>query len=197
MVRYRAIVKAELTGKFSQRSLWQIAEIYKRRYEWDKVVENYNAIITITPSGYYADRARSAKADIQEYRRLIDEKRRRIHNNGTLYAQGHAPEHYRTTAQALYDVAESYEQLLDNNSESTWCAEGIYQQAVCYRGIREFAKAYEGFKARMNLGRDVEYYQQAEQIIRELETDKGGNGYEFDIEQEAGTSDQDLDDHRV
>ena len=96
----------------------------------------------------------------------------------------------------LDQAIDAYQELFDNNPESIWRAEGIYQQAACYREVRKFTKAYEGFKAYMNLGRDVEYYQQAEQIIRELETDKGGNGYEFDIEQEAGTSDQEPDDRR-
>ncbi|MDE0043350.1 MAG: hypothetical protein OXT74_15025, partial [Candidatus Poribacteria bacterium] len=64
----------------------------------------------------------------------------------------------------------------------------FYHQAVCNRGFREFAKAYVEFNAYMNLGRDVEYYQEAEQIIRELETDKDGDRYEFDIEQGVGTS---------
>ncbi|MDE0503851.1 MAG: tetratricopeptide repeat protein [Candidatus Poribacteria bacterium] len=375
---YRAIVKAEPTGKLAQRSLWQIAEIYRRRYEWDKVVEIYNAIIAIEPSTYYGERAKSAKVDSLKYRRLIDEKRGRIHKNGTLYAEDNAPEHYRATVQALYDVAESFEQLgdypeaityyqriadefpddekapaaltkigeihfyklyeyqggwpahskvieiypdsyeatqavrivkethrelesifqyreeigkhryenteksyanprkmfanqryryrqtdlvvqayqiiarrwedlrnypmaiatyrelagelpykrfaaadaryqigrlyqlngqldqaidayqelFDNNPESMWCAEGIYQQAVCYREVREFTKAYEGFKEYMKLGRDVEYYHEAERAIRELETDKDGDWCESEIEQKAGTTDQDPIDHR-
>ena len=74
---YRAIVKAEPTGKYAQRSLWQISEIYRRRYEWDEVIENYNAIITVAPSGYYAERAKSGIADMRKYRGLIDEEQRK------------------------------------------------------------------------------------------------------------------------
>lgn len=70
---YRAIAKAEPTGKFAQRSLWQISEIYRRRYEWDTVVENLNTIIAIESSSYYGDRAKSAKSDIRKYRGLIEE----------------------------------------------------------------------------------------------------------------------------
>ena len=47
----------------------------------------------------------------------------------------------------------------------------------------------------MDLGRDAEYYQEAEGIIGQLEIDEDGDGYEFDVEQEAGTSDQDPNDH--
>ena len=41
----------------------------------------------------------------------------------------------------------------------------------------------------------LEYYREAEQIIGQFEIDEDGDGYEFDVEQEAGTSDQDPDDY--
>ena len=63
---YREIVKANPTGKYAQRSLWQMSEIYKRRYQWDKIIESYEAILAVSPSGYYADRAKSAIADIRK-----------------------------------------------------------------------------------------------------------------------------------
>jgi tetratricopeptide (TPR) repeat protein len=375
---YRATVKADPTGNYAQRSLWQISEIYSRRYEWDKVVESYNAITAIAPLSYYGDRAKSGVTDMRTYRGLIEEAQRKYQEYSALYAQDGARENYDKAAQALYDVAESYEklgdypeaithyelvvdefpdyekapmaltkigeihfyklfdyrggwpaynkviemypdtydatkairllketdrtltgiaqnqaeiqryeskkatdnisterrivpseryciyyidivvhcfqfigrrwedlrnypsaivayrtlvderphnesvaadarhqigrlyqlngqldqaidayqELYDKSPESLWRAEGIYQQAVCYREIREFTKAYEGFKAYMNLGRDVEYYQEAEQVIRELEMDKDGDGYKSDIGQETGTPDQDPNRHK-
>lgn len=374
---YRAVAKAAPTGKLAQRSLWQISEIYSRRYDWDKVIESYNAITAIAPLSYYGDRAKSAIADMRKYRGLIEEAQRKYKEYSALYVQNNARESYDVAAQALYDVAESYEklgdypqaithyqrvveefpdyekapmaltkigeihfyklfdyrggwhaynkviemypdsydatyagrllketdrtlteiaqnqaeirryrsksvidyiptdrriisgeryvprindivvqcyqfigrhwedlrnypsaivayrtladelsykkfaaadaryqigrlyqlnrqfdqaidayrELFDNNPESLWRAEGIYQQAVCYREIRETTKAYLGFRAYMNLGGDAEYYQEAEQIIREFELEEDGDGYEFDVEQEAGTSDQDPNDH--
>lgn len=86
---------------------------------------------------------------------------------------------------------EAYQELLDNHPDSAERSEAIYRQAVCYREIREFAKAYEGFKAYMSLGPDAEYYQEVEQIVRQFEMDEDGNGYKSYIEQDAGTSDQD------
>ena len=374
---YRAIVKAEPTGKYAQRSLWQISEIYRRRHEWDSIIKSHEAILAIAPSGYYGDRAKSGIAHIRTYRRLSQEERRKYQNYSALYAQDNARENYDLAAQALYDVADSYEQLADYpeaiahyqrvvdefpdyekapvaltkigdiyfyklfdyaggwpvykkviemypdsydafrlvqllketrlclneiakyNAEIRRCrndsakksyvggrrrlpnqeysfhyadtvvqafqsiarcwenlrnysgaivayreladqfpykkfAAGdaryhigrlyqlsgqlehaieayqrlfdhypeplwpynavVYLQAVCYREIREFTKAYEGFKAYMSLGRDVEYYQKAEEIVRQFETDEDGDGYKFYIEQEAGTSDRDPND---
>ena len=361
---YRAIVKTDPIGKPAHRSLWQIAEIYKRRYEWNTVVENLNAIIAIEPSSYYADRAKSAIADMRTHRGLIEKSQRKYREYSALYSQNHARENYDMAAQALYDVAENYDELgdypeaitnyelvvdrfpdlekapaaltkigeiyfyrwydyqggwpvymkviemypdsyekteaerllketdrtlteiaqnhaeikryrrkkameyektepvilpneryggryvdivvlclqyigrrwedlrnypsaiaayrtlvdeppqkefaaadaryqigriyqlngqldqaieayqdlFDNNPDSEWRSEGIYQQAVCYRDIWEFTKAYLRFRAYMNLGRNAEYYQEVEQIIRDFDMDEGGDGYEFDVE---------------
>ena len=77
---------------------------------------------------------------------------------------------------------------MDNNPDSGKRSEGVYQQAVCYRRIGEFTKSYEGFKAYMNLGADAEYYQEAEQNVRQFEMDEDGDGYKSYIEQESGTS---------
>ena len=375
---YRAIAKAEPIGKFAQRSLWQISEIYRRHYEWDKVDEIYNAIITIAPASYYGDQAKNAKSDIRKYRGLIEEAQLKYQHHSALHAPNIALESYGIAAQALYDVAENYDKLgdypeaiahyefvvdefpdyekapealtkigeihfyklydykggwpvyhkviemypdsydatkairllketdrtlteiaqnqleikryrskkaieyeetgrkilhderyslpryvdivvlcfqflarrwedlrhypraivtyralvdeqpdkklavadaryqigrlyqlngqldqaieayqdlFDNNPDSKWHNEAIYQQAVCYRDIREITKAYLGFKAYMALGRDAEYYQEAERIIGQFEIDEDGDGYEFDVEQKAGTSDQDPDDY--
>ncbi len=374
---YRAIIKAEPAGEYAQRSLWQITEIHRRRYEWDVVVENYSAIIDLAPSSYYGDRAKSGISDMRKYRGLIEEKRRRYQNYSALYAQDNEQENYDIAAQALFDVADSYEQLgdypeaiahyqrmveefsehekapvaltkigeincyklydyqggwyvsnkliemypdtydatkavrllketsrhleeialnqaeikpyqsrkameyeedgrkilrsesycvyyvdntvqcyqfiarrwedlgnypgaivayrrlvdelphkrfavadaryqigrlyqltgqldqaidayqdlFDNHPESTWCAEAIYQQAVCYREIREFAKAYAGFKAYVSLSLDVKFYREAQRIIAQFEMDEDGDGYKFYVEQEAGTSDQDRTDY--
>ena len=91
----------------------------------------------------------------------------------------------------LERAIEAYQKLLDKHPDSYyWCVRGVYQQAVCYREIREFTKSYEGFKAYMSLGPDVEYYKEAEQIVRQFEMDQDNDGYKYYIEQDAGTSDQ-------
>ena len=110
---YREIVKAEPNGEYALRALLRMSEIYKKRREWDKVIECYESILTITPSGYYAERARSAIADARKYRRLIEENRSRYRKYSALYAQESNSTHRRIAAQALYDVANGYEQLGD------------------------------------------------------------------------------------
>ena len=91
---------------------------------------------------------------------------------------------------------EAYEALFENAPESTWRNEAVYQQAVCYRSIREFGSAYEGFKAYMSITKgDTPYLREAEQIVRQYELDQDEDGYKFYEEQEAGTSDQDANSH--
>ena len=108
-------------------------------------------------------------------------------------------------ANALYQVGSLYQQngqyeraiqayddLLENAPQSTWLNESVYQQAVCYRAIREFGSAYKGFKTYMSLSKgDRPYLREAEQIVRQYELDQDNDGYKFYQEQESGTSDQD------
>ncbi len=87
---------------------------------------------------------------------------------------------------------QAYEDLFENSPESVWRNEAVYQQAVCYRAIREFGAAYEGFKAYMSSTKgDQPYIREAEQIVRQYELDQDQDGYQFYQEQQEGTSDQD------
>ncbi len=87
---------------------------------------------------------------------------------------------------------QAYDDLFENSPESIWRNDAVYQQAVCYRAIREFGEAYEGFKAYMSSTKsDQRYFREAEQMVRQFELDQDADGYQFYKEQEAGTSDQD------
>jgi tetratricopeptide (TPR) repeat protein len=109
-----------------------------------------------------------------------------LYRTGTLHQQN-----------GEYERAiEAYNNLFTNAPESVWRNEAVYQQAVCYRSIREFGDAYEGFKAYMSITKgDTPYLREAEQIIRQYELDQDSDGYKFYEEQEAGTSDQDANSH--
>ena len=86
----------------------------------------------------------------------------------------------------------AYEDLLQNSPESIWRNEAVYQQAICYRAIREFRSAYEGFKTYISLTKgETPHLREAQQILRQFELDQDQDGYMFYEEQEEGTSDQD------
>ena len=84
----------------------------------------------------------------------------------------------------------AYELLFLKSPESVKRNEGIYRQAVCYEEIGEFIKAYEGYKVYMSLVENKQFYNQAQQKIRQMEHDGDGDGYPLYKEQEAGTSDE-------
>ncbi|MCH8289922.1 tetratricopeptide repeat protein [Candidatus Poribacteria bacterium] len=91
---------------------------------------------------------------------------------------------------------EAYEDLFKNSPESTWRNEAVYQQAVCFRAIREFSLAHRAFKAYMSINKGpTPYSREAEQIVRQMELDQDGDGHMLYKEQEAGTSDQDPNDY--
>ena len=85
--------------------------------------------------------------------------------------------------------------MLELAPESNRRPDAVYQQAVCYRAIREFGKSYEGFKAYMSVDKEGRYYREAEQIVRQYELDQDNDGHKFYEEQEAGTSDRDAKDY--
>ena len=89
----------------------------------------------------------------------------------------------------------SFKDMLKKAPESTWRDEAVYQLAVCYRAIREFGEAYDGFKAYMSIDKEGKYYREAEQIVRQYDLDQDGDGFKFYVEQEAGTSDKDPNDN--
>jgi tetratricopeptide (TPR) repeat protein len=100
----------------------------------------------------------------------------------------------------LENAISGYETLFERAPQSIWRDECVYQQAVCYRGIREFELAYEGFKTYMSLAgshsiEKLRYYREADQIVRQLEQDQDEDGFMFYQEQEDGTSDRDPDDN--
>ncbi len=97
---------------------------------------------------------------------------------------------YQQSAQ--YERAiDAYGDLFDDAPESTWRNEAVYQQSVCFRSIREFGNAYEGFKTYVSLTKgDRSYLREAEQIVRQYELDQDQDGILFYQELENGTSDQ-------
>lgn len=149
----------------------------------DLVVQNYQQI------------ARNWKAllnypnAIETYKVLIlDLSHKKFAISDALYRVGAL---YQQSGQ--YERAiQAYDDLLEDAPQSTWLNESIYQQAVCYRAIREFGSAYKGFKTYMSLTKgDTQYFREAEQIVRQYELDQDNDGYKFYQEQESGTSDQD------
>ena len=111
MKLYLEVIERDAKGKYAQRAHYQIAEIYKRQYEWDKATEHYQAIVALAPTGYYANEAKSGTANIRKNRQIIKDKRAEYQNYKALYDADPNAETFNIAAEALYEVARAYEAL--------------------------------------------------------------------------------------
>ena len=203
---------AETLLKNAETTLTEIAQDQAdiKKYTNQKALDYINAGRDVLPSDLYvagyAERIaqnfqnigsgwvkmRNYPAAIAAYRKLSENlSYKKFHAADALFRIGDL---YQKDGQYQRAIA-SFQDMLDKAPESTWRDEAVYQQAVCYRAIREFKEAYRGFKAYMSLDKEGKYYREAEQIVRQYELDQDGDGFEFYVEQEAGTSDKDPNDN--
>lgn len=117
MALYLEVIERDTKGKYAQRAHYQIAAIYKRRYDWDKATEHYQAIVELAPTGYYANEAKSGTANIRKNREIIKTKRAEYQNYKAIYENEPTDETFNIAAEALYEVARAYEGL-ENYTEA-------------------------------------------------------------------------------
>ena len=148
MKLYLEVIERDAKGKYAQRAHYQIAEIYKRQYEWDKATEHYQAIVALAPTGYYANEAKSGTANIRKNRQIIKDKRAEYQNYKALYDQDGSDETFNIAADALYEVARAYEGL-ENYPEAIRNYE---------RMVAEFAEHSKAPQAQFQIG-NIYFYE--------------------------------------
>lgn len=114
---YSEVIERDTKGKYAQRAHYQIAKIYKRRYDWDNATEHYQAIVALEPTGYYTNQANSGMANIRKQREVIKVKRAEYQNYKAIYDSSPTDETFNMAAEALYEVARAYESL-ENYTEA-------------------------------------------------------------------------------
>ncbi len=148
MALYLEVIERDAKGKYAQRAHYQIAEIYKRKYEWDKATEHYQAIVALAPTGYYANEAKSGTANIRKNRQIIKDKRAEYQNYKALYDADPKDETFNIAAEALYEVARAYEGL-ENYPEAVRNYE---------RMVEEFTKHGKAAQAQFQIG-NIYFYE--------------------------------------
>ena len=108
------VIERDAKGKYAQRAHYQLAEIYKRQHNWDKVTQHYQAIVDIATTGYYANEAKNAIAHIHKNREVIRAKNAEYHKYTARYQQDATEENLNGAAEALYEVARAHEKIGDN-----------------------------------------------------------------------------------
>ena len=63
---YLEIIAQDSNGKYALYSHFHAAAIYKKRFEWNKSTEYYQAIVDLAPAGYLESRAKSSITDIRK-----------------------------------------------------------------------------------------------------------------------------------
>ena len=114
---YSEVVERDTKGKDAQRAHYQIAKIYKHRYDWDNATTHYQAIIALDPTGYYAREAKSGMLNIRKNQEIIKAKRAEYQNYKAIYDNEPTDETFNMAAEALYEVARAYESL-ENYTEA-------------------------------------------------------------------------------
>ena len=117
MALYLEVIERDTQGKYAQRSHYQIAKIYKRRYDWDKAVAHYEAIIALDRTSYYAKEAETEITNIRRNREIIKTKRAEYQNYKAIYDNEPTDETFSIAGEALYEVARAYENL-ENYTET-------------------------------------------------------------------------------
>ena len=147
MSLYLEVIERDTKGKWAQRAHFQIAKIYKRRYDWDKATEHYQAIVALDPTGYYANEAKSGTANIRKNREIIKAKRAEYQNYKAIYDSSPTDETFNIAAEALYEVARAYESL-ENYTEAIRNYE---------RMVEEFPEHSKASQAQFQIG-NVYFY---------------------------------------
>ena len=134
MALYLEVIERDTKGKYAQRAHYQIAKIYKRRYDWDKATEHYQEIVALDPTGYYANEAKTGTANIRKNREIIKAKRAEYQNYKAIYDNEPTDETFTIAAEALYEVARACEGL-ENYTEAIRNYERLVEE------FPEYAKA--------------------------------------------------------
>ena len=114
---YLDVIERDTKKKYAQRAHYQIAKIYKRRYDWDHATEHYQAIMALDSTGYYANEAKNSMANIRKNREIIQTKWAEYQNHKAIYDNSPTDETFNAAAEALYEVARAYESL-ENYTEA-------------------------------------------------------------------------------
>ncbi|MDE0398938.1 MAG: tetratricopeptide repeat protein [Candidatus Poribacteria bacterium] len=144
---YLEVIERDTEGKYTQRAHYQVAKIYKRRYNWDKAIEHYQAIVALDHTGYYAKEARVGTANIRRNREVIKTKRAEYQNYKAIYDSTPTDETFNIAAEALYEVARAYESL-ENYTEAIRNYERL---------VEEFPKHSKAAQAQFQVG-NVYFY---------------------------------------
>lgn len=100
-------------------------------------------------------------------------------------------EMYHLDQARYFEAVDAYKSFIKYHPTYFRREEASYNMAICYESLRQYAEAYDTYKAYRDTYAEGKYSKQAELKVRQYEFDEDGDGYPYYKEAAAGTSDTD------
>ncbi|RKU15961.1 hypothetical protein C6501_05890 [Candidatus Poribacteria bacterium] len=110
---YTETVVKDSNGIYAQRAHLEIAKIYMRRYQFNKAIEHYQAILKLANIGYYPSLAKDGIANIRKNREIVKDQLAKYHNVKTIYNKTPSDQTLNLAVESLYRLAQTYEEMED------------------------------------------------------------------------------------
>lgn len=110
---YTETVVKDSNGIYAQRAHLEIAKIYIRRYQFNKAIEHYQAILKLADIGYYPSLAKKGIANIRKNREIVKNQLAKYHNAKTIYNKTPSEMSFNAAVESLYWMAQAYEEMED------------------------------------------------------------------------------------
>lgn len=110
---YKEAIIKDTEGIYTQHAHHQIATIYRRLYQFDQAIEHYQTIIKLGKKRYYIDLAEEQIENIRKNRKITKEQLAIYEDSMTIHSKTPSDETSDAAANALYQVAQAYEELED------------------------------------------------------------------------------------
>ncbi len=111
ITQYLTILEKDTKGRYTQRTHHEIAKLYTRRYQFDKAIEHYQAILKLANIGYYPTQAKNSIENIRKNREVVKDQLTKYNNAKTLYNQKPSEQTLNSAVESLDSMAQAYREM--------------------------------------------------------------------------------------
>lgn len=111
ITQYLTILEKDTKGRYTQRAHHEIAKLYTRRYQFDKAIEHYQAILKLTNIGYYPTQAKNSMENIRNNQEVVKDQLAKYNNAKTLYNQQPSEQTLNSAVESLDSMAQAYREI--------------------------------------------------------------------------------------
>lgn len=126
---------------------------------------------------------------LEAFQMLID--RLPLMLNQAAEARYGIAEMYHLDQARYFEAVDAYKEFIKYHPTYFRREEATYNVAICYESLRQYAAAYDSYKAYRDTYPEGKYFKPSELKVRQYEFDEDGDGFPYYKEAAAGTSDTD------